>query len=44
MNDSLIAKSGQLRPFRLAVASIVAGTAVMMAAPYVHDSIPIYMT
>jgi hypothetical protein len=43
MNDSLIAKSGQLALFRLGLASLVAGTLVMMAAPRVHDTIPIYV-
>jgi hypothetical protein len=43
MNDSLIAKSGQLVSFRMALVSIVLGTIVMMAAPRVHQTIPIYV-
>jgi hypothetical protein len=43
MNDSLIAKSGQLLTFRLSLTSIVAGTLVMMAAPGVHATVPIYI-
>jgi hypothetical protein len=43
VNDSLIAKSGQLPSFRLGLASLVIGTLVMMAAPRVHDAIPIYI-
>ena len=43
MNDSLIAKSGQLVSFRMALVSIVFGTIVMMAAPRIHETIPIYV-
>jgi hypothetical protein len=43
MNDSLIARSGQLLAFRLGLTSVVAGTLIMMAAPRVHATIPIYM-
>ena len=43
MNDSLIARSGQLVSFRMALVSIVLGTIVMMAAPRVHPTIPIYI-
>ena len=43
MNDSLIAKSGQLVLFRMGLVSVVLGTLVMMAAPRVHDAIPIYI-
>jgi hypothetical protein len=43
VGDSLIAKSGQLGSFRYGVASLVAGTIVMMVAPRIHDTIPIYI-
>jgi DNA-directed RNA polymerase subunit RPC12/RpoP len=43
MNDSLIAKSGQLALFRSGLASLVIGTIVMMVAPRVHDALPIYV-
>jgi hypothetical protein len=43
VGDSLIAKSGQLGSFRYGVASLVAGTVVMMAAPRIHETIPIYL-
>ena len=43
MGDSLIAKSGQLASFRFGVASLVAGTILMMVAPRIHDTIPIYL-
>jgi hypothetical protein len=43
MNDSLIAKSGQLPSLRLALAGLVVGTLVMVVAPRVH-AIPIYIT
>ena len=42
-NDSLIAKSGQLFSFRAGVISVVVGTLVMMAAPRIHDAVPIYV-
>lgn len=44
MNESLIAKSGQLPLFRGGLTSLVVGTLVMMAAPRLHDAIPIYIT
>ena len=43
MDDSLIAKSGQIVRFRMGLASIVVGTLIMMVAPRVHDTIPIYV-
>jgi hypothetical protein len=43
MDDSLIAKSGQLPSFRFGLASVVVGTFVMIVAPRVHDAIPIYI-
>jgi hypothetical protein len=43
VDDSLIARSGQLVPFRTALISIVIGTLIMMVAPRVHDTIPIYV-
>ena len=43
MDDSLIARSGQLVPFRTGLISIVVGTLIMMAAPRVHATIPIYV-
>ena len=44
MHDSLIGKSGQLPLFRGGLAGLVVGTLVMMAAPRLHDAIPIYIT
>jgi predicted RNA-binding Zn-ribbon protein involved in translation (DUF1610 family) len=43
VNDSLIAKSGQLTSFGLGLISVVAGTFVMMVAPRLHDAIPVYV-
>jgi len=43
MNDSLIAKSGQLPSFRFGLAGLVVGTLVMVVAPRIH-AIPIYIT
>jgi hypothetical protein len=43
VNDSLIAKSGQLIWFKAGVISVVAGTLVMAVAPRMHDSVPIYI-
>ena len=43
MNDSLIAKSGQLIAFKAGLVSVVVGTLLMMAAPRIHETIPIYV-
>jgi DNA-directed RNA polymerase subunit RPC12/RpoP len=43
VNDSLIARSGQLALFNAGVVSVVVGTLVMMAAPRLHPAVPIYV-
>jgi hypothetical protein len=43
VNDSLIARSGQLVSFNAAVISVVLGTLVMVAAPRLHGVVPIYV-
>ena len=43
MNDSLIAKSGQLVSFRAGMISVVLGTFVMVAAPRLHGAAAIYV-
>ena len=43
MDDSLIARSGQLVPFRTGLVSVAVGTLIMMVAPSIHDTIPIYV-
>jgi hypothetical protein len=43
VNDSLIARSGQLISFNAGVISVVVGTLVMVAAPRLHEAVPIYV-